>query len=56
MEYQIISDREILQRAGFDCGPRVTREQIVEVNGMRFECKIWTNASGRVVNVESNAI
>lgn len=50
--YSIIEDKEILHRAG-EQGPRITRTQLVEVDGQRFRCNFWTN-NGRIVEITSN--
>ena len=51
----IISDRQIPHPVTFNHGPRVTREQILEINGQRFVCHYWHDASGNLIKVDSKA-
>lgn len=52
----IISDRQILHPVASARGPRITREQIVEINGARFVCHYWHDAAGNLIKVDSTPL
>jgi len=53
---RVISDREVLHRSDAR-GVRITRVQIVEVDGQRFKCDFWTQwENGKLIRVDSNPI
>ena len=49
---KLIETREVLHRATFDMGPRVTRIEVYEYLGQRNEVKFWHDANGRLVWVD----
>ena len=56
MQTKVISDTEVLHRSETQ-GVKVTREQIVEVDGKRFKCLFWTQLeTGHLVQVESKPV
>ena len=48
MDYKIISDKEILHRAEFNEGPRVSRVQVVEIDGVRHLCEFITQGKNLI--------
>jgi hypothetical protein len=53
--HRIISDTQVPHRADTQ-GVVVTRRQLVEVDGQRFECLFWHDwNTGRLVRVDSRA-
>ncbi len=56
MNYQIISDREVLHKSETQ-GEVITRVQILEMDGKKYQCNFWHNwETGRLVRVDSHPI
>ena len=49
MGFKLIAEREVLQRAAFEQGPRITKIQTIETpTGQTVEVAFWTE-NGRLV-------
>lgn len=51
--FRVIREVEVLHPVAFNAGPRVTKQQFIEVAGAQFRVDFWTDANGRVVRVDS---
>ena len=47
---RVLVTREVFQTAAFDAGPRITRQDLIEVNGSLVVVDFWTQ-NGRIVHV-----
>ena len=55
MKTEILSDRPILHRADTQ-GPRITREQVIGIDGAPFRISFWSDAAGRLLRVDCAAV
>ena len=56
MQTAIISDKQVTHRAD-ECGPRIGRVQIVEIDGKQFRCDFWVQwETQRLIRVDSTAL